>query len=63
MGALHLTNSLLQINPNHQLAHGNKLFYEKELKESRYEAKLRGDDGSHNVPKDDIHVSVMKPVE
>lgn len=50
--ALDITNQLLSIDPEHDRALGNKIYYEKELhKEAERNADrmLRGDDGSEEI--------------
>jgi prolyl 4-hydroxylase len=51
--ALDMTNELLQLSPNHQRARGNKQYYERELQKWTQKSKLRGDDGTDDVPVDD----------
>lgn len=46
-----MTNELLQLNPKHERAKGNKYYYEKELAQ-KSEKKFRGDDGTSTVPID-----------
>lgn len=50
--ALSMTKELLEIDPTHERAVGNKIYYEKELAkaESTETKALRGDDGSDSVP-------------
>jgi prolyl 4-hydroxylase len=50
--ALDMTNELLELNPDHQRAQGNKYYYEKELTKRNEKSILRGDDGSSDVPED-----------
>lgn len=50
--ALDMTNELLELDPNHTRARGNKFYYEKELAKKTSKSYLRGDDGSDDVPKD-----------
>lgn len=45
-----MTNELLQLIPNHERAFGNKLYYEKELKELSTKKKVKGDDGTDEIP-------------
>jgi prolyl 4-hydroxylase len=51
--ALVMTNELLELNPDHERALGNKAYYERELQRLGSKAQLRGDDGSDEVPKDE----------
>lgn len=50
--ALMMTNELLEIEPNHERATGNKFYYEKELAKQKSKKKLRGDDGTAEVDED-----------
>lgn len=50
--ALEMTNELLDLDPEHQRARGNKYYYEKELAKMNEKSILRGDDGSSDVPVD-----------
>lgn len=52
--ALSMTNELLQLIPNHERANGNKIYYEKELKELSLKKKVKGDDGTDETPKSDL---------
>jgi prolyl 4-hydroxylase len=45
-----MTNELLELVPDHERAVGNKVYYEKELAKKKLEKKIRGDDGSEDVP-------------
>lgn len=62
ISALSMTNELLEINPNHERAKGNKHYYEKEMniekatKNSKAERNLRGDDGSDAVIEEEVVV-------
>lgn len=47
--ALDMTNELLELNPQHERAKGNKYYYEKELS-LKSEKKFRGDDGTSTIP-------------
>lgn len=49
-----MTNELLQLIPNHERATGNKVYYEKELKELSVRKKVKGDDGTDDTPKSDL---------
>lgn len=49
--ALRLTNEILRIQPNHERAKGNKVFYEDWIGHNT-KSKLRGDDGDALVPLD-----------
>lgn len=52
-----MTNQLLEILPDHERAHGNKIFYEKHLKEeenTKADKKLKGDDGSDELEEDNV---------
>ncbi|GAB0097676.1 Prolyl 4-hydroxylase, alpha subunit [Sergentomyia squamirostris] len=50
--ALTMTNELLELNPDHERAMGNKHYYEKELAMQKMDRKLRGDDGSKDLDLD-----------
>ncbi|XP_059621208.1 prolyl 4-hydroxylase subunit alpha-1-like isoform X1 [Phlebotomus argentipes] len=50
--ALVMTNELLELNPDHARAMGNKQYYEKELAKQKMDRKLRGDDGSVDLDMD-----------
>lgn len=52
--ALTMTNELLQLLPSHERANGNKVYYEKELKELSVKKKVKGDDGTDETPKSDL---------
>lgn len=57
MSALKMTNQLLQLLPDHERANGNKVFYEKHLKEeevTKADKKLKGDDGSDELEEDNV---------
>lgn len=57
MSALKMTNQLLELLPEHERANGNKVFYEKHLKEEeviKADKKLKGDDGSDELEEDNI---------
>lgn len=58
--ALSMTNELLEINPDHERARGNKQYYEKEMRTdkevSKADLKLRGDDGSDKVIEEEVVV-------
>lgn len=63
MSALKMTNQLLQILPDHERANGNKVFYEKHLKEeevTKADKKLKGDDGSDELEEDNIVSEILK---
>lgn len=45
-----MTNELLELIPDHERARGNKIYYEKELQTQESKQKLRGDDGTDQVP-------------
>lgn len=47
--ALEMTNELLELQPNHQRAKGNKNWYENVLKEQEEDSNKRGDDGTMDV--------------
>lgn len=52
-----MTNQLLELLPNHERANGNKVFYEKHLKEeesTKADKKLKGDDGSDELEEENI---------
>lgn len=56
--ALEMTNELLELQPGHERAIGNKLYYEGEIesvKLPKFEYNLRGDDGSIDL---DVPVKV-----
>jgi prolyl 4-hydroxylase len=57
-----MTNELLEMNPKHERALGNKFYYEKELRLLSSKAKLRGDDGSDEVPKDKTVVMINQNI-
>ncbi|KAL9891733.1 prolyl 4-hydroxylase subunit alpha-1-like isoform 2-T2 [Glossina fuscipes fuscipes] len=59
--ALLMTNELLQLIPNHERANGNKVYYEKELKEITMKKRVKGDDGSDDTPKSDLPISKAEP--
>lgn len=58
-----MTNELLQLIPNHERATGNKLYYEKELKELSVRKKVKGDDGTDETPKSDLVSIEIEPLE
>lgn len=49
--ALDMTNELLELQPGHERAAGNKMYYEGEIKNlpPHLEGNLRGDDGSPSL--------------
>lgn len=52
-----MTNQLLELLPEHERANGNKIFYEKHLKEeetTKADKKLKGDDGSDELEEDNV---------
>lgn len=53
-----MTNELLAIDPLHERAMGNKLFYEKQLltQMETSSKEMRGDDGTENVPVEKVVV-------
>jgi len=51
--ALKLTNELLEIVPTHQRALGNKVYYLQDIEDASKEQK-RGDDGTEDVPSDQV---------
>ncbi|KAH8381795.1 hypothetical protein KR009_000228 [Drosophila setifemur] len=55
--ALTMTNELLQLLPHHERANGNKRFYEKEIASRVQLKKMKGDDGSDEMPKSDLPVA------
>ncbi|XP_065371276.1 prolyl 4-hydroxylase subunit alpha-1 [Calliphora vicina] len=59
--ALSMTNELLQLIPDHERASGNKVYYEKELKELSVRKKVKGDDGTDETPKSDLPISKAEP--
>lgn len=62
LSALGMTNELLEIEPDHERAMGNKIFYEREIANTnqvkKLNSKLRGDDGSNSVVEEEIIVSI-----
>lgn len=52
--ALDMTNELLQLKPDHKRANGNKFYYEKEIKELAEKKKVKGDDGTDEIPISDL---------
>lgn len=52
--ALTMTNELLQLLPNHERANGNKKFYEKEIAHLKQLRKMKGDDGTDEIPVSDL---------
>ncbi|XP_060646476.1 prolyl 4-hydroxylase subunit alpha-1 [Drosophila nasuta] len=59
--ALTMTNELLQLLPNHERANGNKKFYEKEIAHLKELRKMKGDDGSDEMPVSDLPVAKSDP--
>ncbi|XP_001357662.1 prolyl 4-hydroxylase subunit alpha-1 [Drosophila pseudoobscura] len=55
--ALVMTNELLQLLPNHERANGNKRFYEKEIAHQKEMKKMKGDDGTDEMPVSDLPVA------
>lgn len=58
--ALKMTNQLLELLPDHERANGNKVFYEKHLKEeevTKADKKLKGDDGSDDLEEENIYTT------
>lgn len=49
-----MTNELLQLLPHHERANGNKRFYEKEIAQQLQLRKMKGDDGTDEMPKSDL---------
>lgn len=49
-----MTNELLQLLPNHERANGNKKFYEKEIAHLKQLRKMKGDDGTDEMPVSDL---------
>lgn len=49
-----MTNELLQLLPNHERANGNKKFYEKEIAHLKQLRKMKGDDGTDEIPVSDL---------
>lgn len=49
-----MTNELLQLLPNHERANGNKKFYEKEIAHLKELRKMKGDDGTDEMPVSDL---------
>lgn len=49
-----MTNELLQLLPNHERANGNKKFYEKEIAHLHELRKMKGDDGTDEMPVSDL---------
>lgn len=52
--ALYMTNELLQIHPEHERAHGNKVYYEKEIAQLIVKKKNKGDTGTEDTPISDL---------
>ncbi|KAH8363391.1 hypothetical protein KR084_009467 [Drosophila pseudotakahashii] len=59
--ALTMTNELLQLLPHHERANGNKRFYEKEIASQLQLKKMKGDDGTDEMPKSDLPVAKSDP--
>eukprot|EP00099_Drosophila_melanogaster_P029123 NP_733371.1 prolyl-4-hydroxylase-alpha EFB [Drosophila melanogaster] len=59
--ALTMTNELLQLLPHHERANGNKRFYEKEIAQQLQLRKMKGDDGTDEMPKSDLPVAKSDP--
>ncbi|KAH8313089.1 hypothetical protein KR067_000296 [Drosophila pandora] len=59
--ALTMTNELLKLLPHHERANGNKRFYEKEIANQQQLRKMKGDDGSDEMPKSDLPVAKSDP--
>lgn len=59
--ALKFTDMLLEESPDHYRALRNKRYYESELKNSNKLIKKRGDDGSDDVPKDQLNSEQLNP--
>ncbi|XP_016951383.1 prolyl 4-hydroxylase subunit alpha-2 [Drosophila biarmipes] len=59
--ALTMTNELLQLLPHHERANGNKRFYEKEIANQLQLKKMKGDDGTDEMPKSDLPVAKSDP--
>lgn len=62
VSALKMTKQLLDLLPNHERANGNKVFYEKHLKEeevTRADKKLKGDDGSDELEKENVVSKIL----
>ncbi|XP_030369739.1 prolyl 4-hydroxylase subunit alpha-1 [Scaptodrosophila lebanonensis] len=59
--ALTMTNELLQLLPNHERANGNKKFYEKEIAHMQELKKMKGDDGTDEIPVSDLPVNKRDP--
>ncbi|XP_043654748.1 prolyl 4-hydroxylase subunit alpha-1 [Drosophila teissieri] len=59
--ALSMTNELLQLLPHHERANGNKRFYEKEIAQQLQLSKMKGDDGTDEMPKSDLPVAKSDP--
>ncbi|KAH8247641.1 hypothetical protein KR038_007567 [Drosophila bunnanda] len=59
--ALTMTNELLQLLPHHERANGNKKFYEKEIASQEQLKKMKGDDGTDEMPKSDLPVAKSDP--
>lgn len=57
--ALTMTNELLKLLPHHERANGNKRFYEKEIANQLQLRKMKGDDGSDEMPKSDLVRHIM----
>ncbi|XP_055380893.1 prolyl 4-hydroxylase subunit alpha-1 [Condylostylus longicornis] len=67
VGALKMTNELLDIIPDHERANGNKQYYEKELAQLKQSDKtknyVKGDDGSDDTPVADLPVITVSKVD
>ncbi|XP_055848271.1 prolyl 4-hydroxylase subunit alpha-1-like [Episyrphus balteatus] len=65
--ALTMTNELLEIVPDHERASGNKVFYEKELKELQasktIKKKVKRDDGSEDIAISDLPIELKEEPE
>uniref|UniRef100_T1GU19 Uncharacterized protein n=1 Tax=Megaselia scalaris TaxID=36166 RepID=T1GU19_MEGSC len=55
-----MTNELLELQPNHQRAKGNKNWYENVLKEQEEDSNKRGDDGTMDVTISSVKMELHK---
>ena len=60
--ALHFTNELLAIQPNHPRALGNKMYYESNIGEEK-DIHKKGDDGDKEAAEPEFTVSERKLIE
>ena len=60
--ALHYTNELLALQPNHSRAYGNKLYYEQNIVEEN-DVHKKGDDGENESTEPEFTVQERKLIE